>query len=90
VVCLQILGGAAFYPCAYQRIKRSKATNIFYKELIMEPNLARFSPTKTGELTFAHVLKGKLHPLLQLHAEQSFTRPSQIFFSEFLPSAAAP
>jgi hypothetical protein len=50
-----------------------------FKELIAAPDLARFSPTKTGELTIAPVLKGKLHPLMQLHAGGSFTRPSQIF-----------
>jgi hypothetical protein len=76
------LGGGSC-PCAYQRIKRSEATNIFYKEPIIcrciEPNLASFSPTKTGELTITPGIKGKLHPLLQLHTERSFTRPSQIF-----------
>jgi hypothetical protein len=60
--------------------KAQRSHKHFYKGLnIIEPNLANFSPTKTGELTIAPVLTGKLHPLLQLHAERSFTRTSQFF-----------
>jgi hypothetical protein len=60
--------------------KAQRTANIFYKGLVIEPNLASFSPTKTGEPTIAPGLKGKLHPLLQLHADRSFTGPSQFFF----------
>jgi hypothetical protein len=54
--------GQSSCPCAYQRIKGGEAINIFFKELIAAPNLASFSPTKTGELTIAPFLKGKLNP----------------------------